>query len=127
MPRRTSAQLPPVTRILRGLGENIRLARLRRRIPATSLAERAGMSRPTLRSLERGEASITLGALANVLNSLGLVKDLAAVAAHDELGRRLQDAALTNPRSRRRADPPKTAKAREGDKPSRGVTGSRRA
>lgn len=124
MPRRTSAQLPPVARILRGLGENLRLARLRRRIPATSLAERAGMSRPTLRSLERGEASVTLGALANVLNSLGLVKDLAAVAAHDELGRRLQDAALTNPRSRRRASPPKTAKAGEDDKHARGVTRS---
>lgn len=101
MPRKTSSQLPHVERLLRGLGENIRLARLRRRIPAQLLAERAGMSRPTLRSIERGEASVTLGAVANVLNSLGLVKDLANVANDDELGRRLQDAGLTNPRSKR--------------------------
>jgi len=101
MPRRTTPALPPVTRLLCELGENIRLARLRRRLSAQLVAERAGMSRPTLRAIERGDAGVTLGAVANVLHSLGLERDLALVARDDELGRRLQDAALTTPRARR--------------------------
>lgn len=102
MPRPTSALLPAVERLLRGLGENIQLARKRRGISAQLLAERAGMSRPTLRAIERGDASITLGALANVLNSLGLAEELGKLAQDDELGRRLQDAALA-PGPRKRA------------------------
>ena len=65
MARKTTVQMPAVKRLLEELGENIRLARLRRRLPAQLLAERAGMSRTTLRAVENGEAGVTIGAYAN--------------------------------------------------------------
>jgi len=102
MPRPTSAVQPRVARLLAELGENIRLARRRRGLSAQLLAERAGMSRPTLRAIERGDAGVTLGAVANVLHSLGLEQDLAQLAHSDERGRELQDAALTPRRSARK-------------------------
>jgi hypothetical protein len=52
------------------------------------------MSRPTLRAIERGDAGVTLGAIANVLSSLGLIDDLARVASEDTLGRQLEEAKL---------------------------------
>ncbi|MFH1466880.1 MAG: helix-turn-helix transcriptional regulator [Pseudomonadota bacterium] len=94
MARTTTVQHPSVQRLLRGLGENIRLARLRRGFSAQLVAERAGMSRTTLRAVERGEAGVTLGAYANVLHSLGLHDDLGLLARDDELGRKLQDARM---------------------------------
>lgn len=103
MARTTSKALPSVARLLCDVGENIRLARRRRGLSAALLAERAGMSRPTLRALERGDSGVTLGALANVLHSLGLAEDLAAIARADPVGRALQDAALS-PASRQRPD-----------------------
>lgn len=99
MARTTHPPPPALARILAALGENIHLARLRRKLPAGLIAERAGISRPTLRAIERGVAGATLGAYASVLYSLGLEKDLMAVAQDDELGRKLQDAALVSPQA----------------------------
>jgi transcriptional regulator with XRE-family HTH domain len=99
MPRKTTPSLPAVRRALAELGANVRRARLRRRYTAALVAERAGMSRPTLRAVERGDDGVSLGALANVLHSLGLDEDLRLVARDDELGRKLQDAALRAPRA----------------------------
>ncbi len=94
MARKTTVQLPALKRLLEELGENIRLARLRRRLSAQLVAERAGMSRTTLRAIEKGEAGVTIGAYANVLHCLGLETDLALIAGDDVLGRKLQDAGL---------------------------------
>ena len=100
MSRNTTSPHPLVRRLLTELGENIRLARLRRGFSMALVAERAGMSRPTLRAIENGDPAVTLGSYANVLHSLGLHEDLALVARDDDLGRKLQDAGLP---TRRRA------------------------
>jgi transcriptional regulator with XRE-family HTH domain len=98
--------LPKHQRLLAGMGENLRLARLRRRLSAAMVAERAGISRSTLRSLEAGATGCSLGALIQVLVVLGLEQDLAAVARDDAFGRRLQDAGLTESRKRAPKLPP---------------------
>jgi transcriptional regulator with XRE-family HTH domain len=87
---------PVLEDILETVGENIKLARLRRKITATMLAERAGISRVTLRKVENGESGVTMANYANVLFCLGFEKDLLRLAGDDLLGRRLQDAELTH-------------------------------
>ena len=86
---------PSLQRLLTDFGESSRLARLRRRLSQQQLAERAGITRPTLRSLEKGAPSVSLGVCANVLFCLGLEKELGRIAIDDEVGRKLQDAGLT--------------------------------
>lgn len=94
MKRDRGAPLPSLQRVLAEMGENIRLARLRRKLPATMIAERAGIARNTLRAIERGDSTVAFGAYANVLLALGLENDLRLIAKDDELGRKLQDAGL---------------------------------
>ena len=86
---------PSLKRIFSEIGEKIHLARLRRKFSAELVSERAGMTRKTLRAIERGDPSVTFGGYANVLLCLGLEKDLGLIAHDDALGRRLQDAKLT--------------------------------
>lgn len=123
MARRTAQPLPSLQRRLAALGEDLRLARLRRHLTATLLAERAGMSRPTLRAVERGEPGVTLGAYASVLDCLGLADNFALLARDDELGRKLQDAELLErpPRRRKRAAkdvmPERTTPRKRGGSP----------
>lgn len=87
--------LPRLTRILEEMGENIKLARLRRKLTAEQVSERAGISRSTLWQVEKGLPSVSLGTYAQVLFVLGLEKDLQLIAKDDVLGRKLQDAGLT--------------------------------
>jgi len=87
--------LPGLTKILAEMGENIKLARLRRKLTAEQVAERAGIARSTLWQVEKGVASVSLGTYAQVLFVLGLEKDLQMIAKDDILGRKLQDAALS--------------------------------
>lgn len=106
MPGQTTQPHPAIRRLLSTLGEQVRLARLRRGYSMELVAKRAGMSRTTLRAVERGDPSVTMGAYANALHGLGLHEDLALVARDDVLGRKLQDAQLP---TRRRA-PKRTCK-----------------
>jgi len=100
MSNRTVPTFPRYLRLAEGLGDRIATARMRRRLTVTEMAERMGVTRPTLNRLERGDLSIGLGVLVRALGVLGLDEDLAKLAADDELGRRLADASTTTRRRR---------------------------
>ena len=87
--------LPSSNKILIEFGENIHLARLRRKLSAERVAERADMSRITLRHIENGAPSVAMGNYFQVLFVLGLEKDFLKIASDDLLGRKLQDAKMT--------------------------------
>lgn len=97
MTKQTPPVFPRHRRAAEGMGHRLRLARLRRRMRAEELAQRAGVSRMTVYKLEHGDLSVGLGVLVRVLGVLGLDGDLDLIARDDELGRRLQDAALPRP------------------------------
>ena len=94
MPKKKTILLPKARKALEELGENIKLARLRRKYSTQQVAERANISRPTLLSIEKGNPNVSMGAYIKVLFVLGLEKDIMNVAKDDTLGRRLQDARL---------------------------------
>ena len=84
--------MPGTQAIMETMGEQIKMARLRRRISTELVAKRAGISRATLWSVEKGSPSVSIGTYAAVLHSLnGMDKDLLLIAKDDELGRKLQD------------------------------------
>jgi transcriptional regulator with XRE-family HTH domain len=76
------------------VGENIRLARLRRKLSAEQLSERAGIARMTLFKIEKGSPVVSIGNYLQVLFVLGMEKDLEKLAGEDPLGRKIQDANL---------------------------------
>lgn len=84
--------MPDTENILKTMGEQIKMARLRRKLFATLVAERAGISRSTLWKVENGNPSVAVGIYAAVLHALNnMDKDLLKIAGDDELGRKLQD------------------------------------
>ena len=98
MSRTAPSLLPRLTRLLEALGSNLKLARLRRKFSAETVAQRAGISRKTMYRVEQGDPAVALGIYARVMQALGLEQDLSLLAADDLLGRKLQDAALSAPR-----------------------------
>lgn len=92
MVTRKTVVMPGTQKILKTMGEQIKLARLRRNLKAALVAERAGISRATLVSVEKGAPSVAMGTYAAVLHALnGMDRDLLKIAKDDELGRKLQD------------------------------------
>jgi transcriptional regulator with XRE-family HTH domain len=87
--------VPRVRRLLSGFGNQLKLARLRRRYSTAVVAQRAGITRPTLSKIEQGDPSVSLGAYVRVMQALRLEGDIAKLAADDVLGRKLQDAEIT--------------------------------
>lgn len=92
-PKRTLL-LPKAARSLAILGQNVKLARIRRRITAAMMCERAGISHATLTAIEQGRPSVSMAGYMSVLFCLNLHKDIESVAADDKLGRELQDMRL---------------------------------
>lgn len=85
---------PKYQNILEQMGENIKLARKRRKLTTTQVAERADISRSTLYLIESGNTGVAIGAYFNVLRVLGLQDDFLKLASDDTLGRKLQDMEL---------------------------------
>ena len=96
--------VPATENILKTMGEQIKLARLRRDLSAELVAERAGISRASLWKVESGNPAVAIGIYAAVLHALGnMDRDLALVAKDDEMGRQMQDLNLmTRKRASRR-------------------------
>ena len=99
---------PSARRALRKLGEDIREARLRRKLPMEIVADRAATSRPTIARIEKGDPSVGIGIVAAVLQALNLLERLADVAdaAFDDIGRSIarEDLPRRAPTPRRRKD-----------------------
>ena len=85
---------PKAKRQLLKLGDNIKMARLRRKLSLRAVAQRAGISLNTVVAIENGESGVSIGAIVNVLHCLGLAEDISLIAKDDLLGRKLQDLAL---------------------------------
>lgn len=96
--------VPATENILKTMGEQIKLARLRRDLSAELVAERVGISRASLWKVESGNPAVAIGIYAAVLHALGnMDRDLALVAKDDEMGRQMQDLNLmTRKRASRR-------------------------
>lgn len=94
MKPKKQAILPKYLRILEQTGENIKLARKRRKLTTIQVAERAGIDRTTLYNIEKGNPSVSLGAYFNVFRVLGLHEDFLKLASDDEFGNKLQDLRL---------------------------------
>ena len=94
MSTRKQIIFPKYQKVMEQLGENIRLARKRRRLTTIQVAERAGIDRTTLYHIEKGNSSVSLAAYFNTLRVLGLQNDFLKLAADDEYGRKLQDLSL---------------------------------
>ena len=84
LPRRAAQNLQIV-------GEQIRLARLRRDLSIAQIAERASCSELTVMRVERGVPTVAIGIYLRILFALGLDESILCLAKDDEVGRSLQD------------------------------------
>lgn len=94
MNRKKQILFPKYQKILEQIGENIKLARKRRKLTTIQVSERAGIDRTTLYQIEKGNGSVSLAAYFNTLRVLGLQDDFLKLASDDEYGRKLQDLSL---------------------------------
>ena len=92
MGKKAVTVFPSTEKILAEMGEQIKLARLRRQLSTELVSERAGISRATLWNVEKGSPSVAIGIYAAVLHALNnLDTDLLLIAKDDEFGRKMQD------------------------------------
>lgn len=105
MSKNSVAVMPGTQAVLKKMGEQIKLARLRRNLGVELVAERAGISRATLWAVEKGTPTVAIGTYAAVLHVLGgMDKDFELIAKSDEFGRRLQDLNLSTRKRAKRSE-----------------------
>ena len=83
--------LPKYLKIFNQLGENVKLARKRRKLTMEQVSERAGIHRATLYRIEKGDPAVAIGLYFNVFRVLNLQDDFLKLAVDDVFGRKLQD------------------------------------
>ncbi len=98
MGKKTAILFPQTEKKLQKVGEQIKLARLRRGLSAQEVAERAAIGRSTVIQVEKGSPSVSMGFYLAILNVLGLQNDILLLAKDDVLGRTIQDLNLKVPR-----------------------------
>ena len=93
MPKATIANNLPrrAAQNLQIVGEQIRLARLRRDLSIAQIAERAMCTELTVMRVEKGTPTVSMGIYLRVLFALGLDESILYLAKDDEIGRTLQD------------------------------------
>lgn len=90
-----SSHLPgKVADSLELMGEQIKLARLRRKLSIAAISERAQCSELTVIRAERGTPTVSIGVYARILYALGLHEDLCLIARDDLAGNAIVNAAL---------------------------------
>lgn len=112
MAKRTPPIHPAAQRQVTALAARLRTARLRRKMTQQMLAERVGVSIPTIGKLESGDATTSVSTMIRVLQVLGLGSDLDLLAANDTLGRSLQDSHLTRPSTPTPGVPPRPSRGK---------------
>jgi transcriptional regulator with XRE-family HTH domain len=96
MSKTTDIIMPKTRKILEQMGEQIKLARPRRRLSTQLVPERAGISRQTLHAIEKGSSTESIGSYAVVLHARNdMDADLLLITSDDEFGRKLQYLQLT--------------------------------
>jgi len=91
MNSRKAIVLPKYLRMFEQIGENIKLARKRRKLSTEQVSERAGIHRATLYRIEKGDPAVAIGLYFNVFKVLNLQDDFMKLGMDDEFGRKLQD------------------------------------
>lgn len=89
---------------LQVLGHNIKVARLKRRLPQNVLADRAGVSLSTLCKIENGNGGVAIAGYASVILALDLGTPFSEIARSDPLGQALEQESL-----------PKRIRSKSGD------------
>jgi len=99
MSKKKIVVMPRTAKYLSQMGEQIHLARLRRKLSSSLVAKRAGISLPTLYAIEKGSPTVAIGNYANVLMALGgMDQDLLNIAKDDIVGRTMVDLEIPIPR-----------------------------
>jgi len=79
---------------IRRIGDDLRKARLRRRLPMEIVATRAFITRGTLSRVEKGDPAVSFGIYASVMQALGLIGPLADLVADDPVGADMENEML---------------------------------